>query len=57
MQDPEQPADPYNPDVLSDAEIGFDLVAYLRDHPIASGVIVLLIVVFFFWLMRRRTRE
>ncbi len=57
MQDPEQPADPYNPDVLKDAEIGFNLVDYVRDHPIVAGVIAVLIVVFFFWLMRRRTRE
>ena len=56
MQDPERPPDPYNADELLDAEVAFDLVAYMRDHPVAVSVIVVVIVVFFVWYMRGRKR-
>lgn len=57
MQDEERPPDPYAADALSDAEVAFDLVAYMRDHPIAVGVIVVAVVIFFFWYMRRGKRK
>ena len=57
MQDQERPPDPYAADELRDAEVAFDLVAYIRDHPIAVGVIIVTVIVFFVWYMHRRRRR
>ncbi len=57
MQGEDRPPDPYAADELRDAEVAFDLIAYMRDHPIAVGVIIVAIIVFFLWYMRGRKRR
>ncbi len=57
VQEEEPRVDPYDLEELRDAEVTFDLLAFVRDHPIIVGITVLVIVIFFFWFMNRRKRR
>ena len=57
MQEDIRPPPPFDADALLDAEVGFDLIGFMRDHPLVAALIFVAVLVLFVLVMRRGRRR